>query len=78
MSSPDRPDIEAILDDLYASEISASISWVWDTGFYVTLGSPIFAEKPSAASIREAVEWLRDQALDYYPESDFARKYAGV
>jgi hypothetical protein len=28
-------DIEAILNDLYASEINASISWIWDGGFHV-------------------------------------------
>jgi hypothetical protein len=31
MTTPDRKglDIEAILNDLYASEINASISWIW-------------------------------------------------
>jgi hypothetical protein len=34
MSARDRNslDMEAILDDLYASEINASISWLWDGG----------------------------------------------
>jgi hypothetical protein len=46
MTTPDRKglDIEAILNDLYASEINASISWIWDGGFYVTLGNPQQAE----------------------------------
>jgi hypothetical protein len=38
MSTPDRNgiDIEAILGDIYASEISASISsWLWDGGIDV-------------------------------------------
>jgi hypothetical protein len=31
-------DLEEILGSLYASEINASISWIWDGGFYTTLG----------------------------------------
>ena len=42
MSTPVRTglDVEAILNDLYASEINASISWIWDGGFYAVLGNP--------------------------------------
>jgi hypothetical protein len=47
-------------------EISASISWGRESGFYMTLGSPIFAEL-SVRSISDAIGWLREQALDYYP-----------
>jgi len=32
------PDLEKILNDLYASEINASISWIWDGGIDVKLG----------------------------------------
>jgi hypothetical protein len=78
MSTPGHDlDIKAILNDLYTSEISASISWIWDGGFYVTLGNPNRAEGWALPDIGEAVAWLRDQALIHYPESDFARKYAG-
>jgi hypothetical protein len=69
--------IETILDDLYASEISASIAWVWDSGFCVTLGNPALAEGLAFPTIREAVTWLRDQACATYPDSEFARKYGG-
>ena len=34
-------DVEAILNDLYASEINASISWLWDGGIDVKLGDPL-------------------------------------
>jgi hypothetical protein len=79
MSAPDRKslDVEAILNDLYASEISASISWVWDGGFYVTLGAPQRAEGWALPTIRDAVICLRDQACVHYPDSEFARKYCG-
>jgi len=44
-SAGSRLKIEAILNDLYASDISASISWIWDGGFHVTLGDPKQAEE---------------------------------
>jgi hypothetical protein len=53
-----RLDIEAVIDDLYASEINASISWIWDGGFYAVLGNPKLAEGSAFPSIAEAVEWL--------------------
>jgi len=76
MSTTDRLDIGAILNVLFADEISGSITWISDRGFYVTLGSPIFVEK-YADTIVEAVEWLRDQGVANYPGSDFERKYGG-
>lgn len=33
-------DAETILNDLYESEIRASITWVWDSGFHLSLGDP--------------------------------------
>jgi hypothetical protein len=29
---------EGILDDLYASNISGSVDWIWDAGFFVSVG----------------------------------------
>ncbi|MBV8935740.1 MAG: hypothetical protein JO095_08050 [Alphaproteobacteria bacterium] len=37
MSEPDRINVEAILDDLYASEINVEISWLWDGGIDVKI-----------------------------------------
>jgi hypothetical protein len=54
------PEIEAILNDLYASEIKASISWISDGGFHVTLGAPQI-EEYALPTIRDAVLWLRDR-----------------
>jgi hypothetical protein len=72
-----RLDIDEILNDLYASEINAPISWIWDGGFYVTLGNPKQAEGLGLPEhLGEAVAWLRDQAIVHYPDSEFARKYA--
>jgi hypothetical protein len=47
--------MEEILGDLYASEINASISWLWDGGIDVKLGDPMNGYKPktrSAPSLR--------------------------
>jgi hypothetical protein len=79
MTTPDRQglDIEAILDDLYASEINASISWVWDGGFHAVLGNPKIDEASSLPTIRDAVLWLRDAACKHLPDSDFAQKHGG-
>jgi hypothetical protein len=68
---------DAILDDLYASRISGSISCIWDGGFYATLGAPKQADDWAFPSSGEAVAWLTDQACMHYPDSDFARKYGG-
>jgi hypothetical protein len=80
MTTPNRKalDVEAILNDLYASEINASISWIWDGGFHVILGNPPLAEGWAAVpTIRDAILWLRDKACEQFPNSDFARKYGG-
>jgi disulfide oxidoreductase YuzD len=75
--SADADDRETILDHLCASHIAGSISWTWDGGFYATIGEPKRAEKYSAASAGEAIDWLRDQAILHYPDSEFAHQYAG-
>jgi hypothetical protein len=88
MSAPDRINVEAILDDLYASEINVEISWLWDggiavrvgrRGISVKLGDPLngFDAKGKVSTIAEAAVWLRDQACQHYPDSEFARKYGG-
>jgi hypothetical protein len=79
MSTPvhDGLEVEPILNDLYASEINASISWIWDGGFYAVLGNPKQAEGWAFPSIGAAAAWLRDQACSQYPDSEFARKYGG-
>ena len=77
MTDPDGIDIEAILTCLYASKISASMTWVWDGGFYVTLGAPKLARGWSFPTVRDAVLWLRDQACQHFPDSNLAKKYGG-
>jgi hypothetical protein len=71
--------VEAILDDLYESEINASISWFWDNRIDVKLGDPLngYAAEDKVSTLAEAAAWLRDQACQHYPDSEFARKYCG-
>ena len=89
MSEPDRINVEAVLDDLYASEINVEISWLWDggidvkvgrrRGINVKLGDPLngYEAKGKVKTMAEAAVWLRDQACQHYSDSEFARKYGG-
>ena len=88
MSEPDRINVEAILDDLFASEINAEISWLWfgrtegrlrRRGIDVKLGDPLngYTATAKVHTMAEAAVWLRDQACQHYPDSEFARKYGG-
>jgi hypothetical protein len=73
-----RPDLEQILNDLYASEIDGAIAWTANGGIDVKLGVPLFeycVERVRTAA--EAAAWLTDEAITYYPDSEFARKYRG-
>jgi len=79
MSTPDRLklNVETILDDLCASEINASISWLWEGGIVVELGDPLngYDAEGQVSTVAKAALWLRDQACAHYPDSEFARKY---
>ena len=71
--------LEEILQALYASEINASTSWLWDGGIDVALGEELngYKAESKVGTMREAAIWLRDQACHNYPDSGFARKYCG-
>jgi len=81
MSTPVRTglDVEAILSDLYESEINASISRLWDGEIDVKLGDPLngYVAEGKVSTFAEAAARLRDQACSHYPDSEFARKYGG-
>ena len=88
MIEPGRINVEAILDDLFASEINAEISWLWygriagrlrRRGIDVKLGDPLngYAAVGKASTMADAAGWLKDRACQQYPDSKFARKYGG-
>ncbi len=66
-----------ILQDLYNSEINFEISTQWDGGFDAKLGDPLngFKAEGQYRTYVEAVEQLRDWAIDHFPDSEFAGKY---
>lgn len=66
-----------IMQSLYDSEINAEVSWFWNSGFYVKLGDPMNGYKAEGCceTWDQAVEQLRDWALEHYPDSDFTRLY---
>jgi hypothetical protein len=48
-------------------------------GINVKLGDPLngYDAKGKVKSMIQAAVWLRDQACQHYPDSEFARKYCG-
>ena len=79
MRNSGRIDVEAILDDLYASETNVEIFWLWDGGIDVKLGDELngYRAEGQVSTMHEAAVWLRDQACQQHPDSGFARKYCG-
>lgn len=66
-----------ILSDLYDSEINFSISTFWDAGFDIKLGDAMngFRAEGTRRTFSEAVEALREWAIEHYPNSQFTAKY---
>jgi hypothetical protein len=79
MRNSGRIDVEAILDDLYASETNVEIFWLWDGGIDVKLGDQLngYKAEGKVSMMHTAAVWLRDQACQQHPDSGFARKYCG-
>ena len=73
---PDR--LEQVLTDLYDSAINVDISWMWDGGIDVKLGDAMtgYEAEGTVYSASEIAEWLRENAVRCYPDSEFARKYS--
>lgn len=65
----------SVLQALYDSEINFSISTFWDGGFDVKLGEEIngFKAFGNCGSMADAERWLKEKAVELYPESDFAK-----
>src|ERR1700730_12687687 len=74
----EKPGLEEILNDLYASEISGSIAWTANGGIDVELGDTLHGYcVERVRTVAQAAAWLRDRANTDYPDSEFARKYGG-
>tara|TARA_Y100000310_G_C20691551_1_gene822582 strand:+ start:470 stop:973 length:504 start_codon:yes stop_codon:yes gene_type:complete len=66
-----------ILDDLYESEINFGIDTFYDGGCNVQLGDSTngIDDLTNTKTVKEAIQWLKQQALKHYPNSTFAKKY---
>ncbi|WP_353646234.1 hypothetical protein [Mesorhizobium sp. WSM2239] len=67
----------SIMQDLYHSEINVSVSWFWDGGIEVKLGDPLngFVAEDRVQYWGQVEPWLRDRAIEHFPDSLFARMY---
>src|SRR5947209_4281381 len=84
--SKTRPDPEFELTDelasfieaLHGSEINGEVGWFFDNVWRAKLGDPLngyVAERDGFLSLGQAVRWLSDNALEFYPDSQFAKEY---
>lgn len=74
-NQPEETDLD-ILQDLYDSEINASIWWNWDGGVEVRIGDGIYWQAGNTErSIADAVDWLKLKTFELYPNSTFTKKY---
>src|SRR5437764_8313360 len=68
----------SFIADLHASEINGEISWFFDDVWGAKIGDKLngyLAETAELPSLGHAARWLCDRALQFYPESQFAREY---
>ena len=66
-----------ILQDLHDSEINGSVDWFFDKCWRAGIGDNLNGWKSEKRldTLGEAIEWLRDEAIRLYPDSDFAKRY---
>lgn len=71
-----------IIQELYDSEINASISWNWDAGYDVKLGDGTYSEDGNWEAVghvdgtfKDVEDWFIAKSLIFYPKSDFSKKY---
>lgn len=58
-----------VIDQLYALEINAAISWFWDGGFDVDLGDEQngIRAHTNVDTWAEVEDWLREKAAEHWP-----------
>lgn len=67
----------SVLQDLYDSEINFTVSTFWDGGFDVKLGDAMngFVAEERFRRWGEVEAWLKDKAIEHFPNSLFAKIY---
>jgi hypothetical protein len=75
---PPRSALETIVQALHDSKINGEISWFYDGVWRVKLGDPLngYREEESVRDLAEAAERLRVKAIEHYPDSEFAKRFA--
>ncbi len=65
------------LQDLYDSELNFTVSTLWDGGFQVKLGDEMngFVAEATFWHWGQVEQWLVAEAINRWPESDFAKIY---
>jgi hypothetical protein len=66
-----------VLSELYESEINCSLSSFWDGGWFVKIGdeSNGFLAEVNVGSLDDAALWLHDKARQFFPQSEYAKRY---
>ena len=80
MSDPEfeiTDELASFISDLHDSEINGEISSFYDDVWGVKIGDRLNGYKAEATfnSFPQAMRWLRDKALELYPDSEFAKDY---
>jgi hypothetical protein len=70
-------DLAELLQDPQDSEISGSISWLFDNAWHAEIGCPPIRER-NFETAAQAIRWLQITAIALYPNSPFSEKYRKV
>ena len=72
--------LEALLSDIYRSEINISITSFWDDGYTVKLGDEMNGFRVTLRvrdghNIVDLPAIIKNAVIRYYPNSDFAKRH---
>ena len=70
-------ELAGFLTDLHDSEINGEIGWFYDGVWCAKIGDKHngYVAEGSFISLTQATDWMRDKAVELYPDSDFAKEY---
>jgi hypothetical protein len=70
-------ELAGFLTDLHDSEINGEIGWFYDGVWYAKIGDKLngYVAEEGFISLDQAADWLRDKAIELYPDSEFAKEY---
>jgi len=71
-------ELATFITDLHDSAINGEISWFYDDVWGTKIGDKLNGYKAESIELRSlghAARWLCDRALEFYPDSVFAKNY---